>query len=797
VVTAVKTGTAQITVRHPLATYPLSMLVRVTEADVKPVYITTGNNIVQIDEGSTGAAKVQLVNGSPQDESLFQWSSNRPDIATIVASGSSAVIQGIKEGVATITVSNPASLNTITIAVMVQPKVGENAIYIATDTALVEMKPTDAMKNLSVRLIGGKAEDIYGFVWAVTSYESVVKYADGTSKEVVQLVASADKAYVIPKNEGEATIRVTHPKTNYKLDIKCKVSLYNEIRFASPSVSVKEGETQSAALQAPTGTTVIYETSNASVAAAAGTNKLCLVEGFKAGIAVITARSADGRFSDEMLVKVEKNTDVEVKYIKTSTNLVTFTTTGSAQSVTANLVGTGFTSTDNDSIVWASQNTGIVSTYGTGRTCSFTPKGAGETEVILTHSKLPGYQKRIYVQVTASETTFTISDQIKQLTEGEQDSISVTVTNVPDIDYNRDVTWSTSDPTIVNAVKAGDGSQCFLVAKKAGTATITATYKSLAKTCTVVVNQPKTLTIATSAETVPQQTIYLSYVVTPSDSEVSWFVDTASFVTVVHDAANRRFEVTGTDRAGYTTLTVQANSLTATCLINNSFNYFFDLAQPSLRAEPRGTYTIDYNVNPPQDTIQVGAYDTNIATVTVNSSIQRITVVAKKSGFTEVPLVATSSGTQISLPIYLFYDEVPVGWSVTASNSTSTPKTYHSRVDEVQLALYLADGERLTFSPNVNATLYPGNDVRVTKVEYQSVDSAGFSISTGQSDSGIPGKVYIQASGLSNYGYSSDYLYKTKYTGLLKLTYERYSGGQTPTKYTKTYMVYSEEWRRK
>lgn len=793
-------GTARIEVSHTYSMYSLYMYVRVTQvANTKPVYISTPNNIVTVVKGNSTTLKVELMNGATSENSLFQWSTPNNDVINLLGSGSSALIQGLKEGVATITVAHPSSMNTINIIALVENSSASDDIYITTESALVEMKPTDASRNIAVKLIGGTPSDIYGFVWNIQDYVSTIKYADGTNKEVIKVVSSADSAYILPKNEGEATIRVTHPKTNYKLDIKVKVSLYSSVKFGSPSLEMEQNTTKSVSIEAPTGATVVYESSNPSVCSVTGTNKMCIIEGLNPGIAVITARTAAGDSSDEIIVNVKKGTAQDVNYITCSANILTMNLNQAPVTLTGAVVGTIFSDADNDSIVWTSQDTAVVTTYGVGKTCKITPKTVGSTTITLTHTKIPAYQKRIYVQVEANEASFTISDAVKLMTEGDQATISVLITNVSDLDYNTDVVWQTSDASIATAMKAGDGSKCILVAKKAGSANVTATFGSLVKTCTVLVSEPRTLTLQSTAELVPNETIYLPYQVTPDGTSVTYQIDTTAYTIIVHEPDNKRFVVTGKNKAGYTTLTATANGITTSCVINTNYNYYFNLAKPSVRGVPSGTYVVNYNVSPAKDTIQLGAYDTSVCDVLIDKNAQTITVTAKKAGYTELPMTASSNGSQITLPIYLYYETLPATWNSSASRYYADSRVLHSKVDETQAAIYLADGENIDLTPVVNATTYPTNGLRITGVTLESANNSAVSVGIypNHADSGTPGRARISASSPNYFGNPSEVLYSTAYVGKIVISYAYFSGGTTPQVYKKMYMLYSEVWRRR
>ena len=112
-INAKENGIAQVTITHPLATYPYKFLVFVKPDTEKAVYITNNQNIIIVDRNSGDKTiAVHLINGEENDNPFFQWSivSNAESDAScisILPNGQNCVITPQKSGTAFIQVTHP------------------------------------------------------------------------------------------------------------------------------------------------------------------------------------------------------------------------------------------------------------------------------------------------------------------------------------------------------------------------------------------------------------------------------------------------------------------------------------------------------------------------------------------------------------------------------------------------------------------------------------------------------------------------------------------------------------------
>jgi len=556
-----KTARIKVTNKFTEGGYPLYIYVRVSEVGVKVPYITMEQNIICIKEGSTMTVYAQIVNGDASMHHAFTWDNKNKDIVQVIGTGNTAMVIGKTVGVARVRLSNALCMNELEFIVIVEKDMTESGIYITTENLLIEMKPTEGVRSITARLVGGNPEDVYGFKWEVAEEYSEEKYADGTNKKVVDMTAGADRAYIRPVNEGEATIRVTHPRTSYRLDIKVDIKLSRVIEFKQRSAQVNTGDTVMLSVESPTGTRVIYESSDNTKAVVSGTNKMCIVEGLKKGTVILTARDATGRLSDEIMLLVNETEINDYGIISTEGNFITLNTNDiEGTSVKAEVKGNKsngqpFVEDDSRNIIWEIVTPGgedIIemskkdagnNRRSIGEQVVITPKrnGAGEVEIHLKHPDLRvGYIKRFYVRVEMSEVIFKLSRTlIVTSVNGSMETLTAEIPNTL-VNWDTDVEWKieqdSSKPVIQKVVIANDNSLLFLPLENNGSAVIAVTYKNTTtRRCTVIVqSKPAINNVPINETLLLGESKSIEYNVNPKTSDVSVSVHDGDMVRTNH-----------------------------------------------------------------------------------------------------------------------------------------------------------------------------------------------------------------------------------------------------------------------
>jgi len=534
VITAKETAkTAKITVQHAACPeYPLYIYVRVTDKlTAKPVYITTANNIVLLKEGASMLVKSSLVNGGGHELSQFQWSTGDRNLIELNASGDTAMIKGVKTGTAQIVVWHPSSLNSFNIIVIVEPAEPNSGIYITTDTLLVEMATTERQRLIRARLVGGNNEDIYAFQWSITQWMSELRKDDGTSFQVIDMNANADMCYIYPhteaglKFEGEAVLTVSHPRTSYKLDIKILIRDDTDIIFETPYLTINQFEQKVIGMSASTNAKLSFTSTNSAVVKAEGNNTMCVVEGMRAGTAIIIASNMSGTRSAEMIVNVKAVDLNNYYYLQTGSNIVTMDTQESYRTISGEVIEAK-TGKRNDYLTqrlkWKIKESdrlkGIVklnnvadsNTVVTHDQVTLYPVKSGDIEVIFgffdpndtVFSQYPTLQdncagKTIYVRVSQASEQFRLSHAVITMKEGESmDGVWAKIEPEPaGINYGNwlnggDIMWQSEKPEVVQVIyrnETNKQSNVSLQSFKPGTSQIFVKYGTTQVVLAVIV----------------------------------------------------------------------------------------------------------------------------------------------------------------------------------------------------------------------------------------------------------------------------------------------------------------------
>ena len=235
------------------------------------------------------------------------------------------------------------------------------------------------------------------------------------------------------------------------------------------------------------------------------------------------------------------------------------------QSYTATLEATG------NNITWSASGLpgGLTLDADTG-TITGTPTSEGQFTVTVTATNIVGSASKEYTLYIKPATVSVNSVELDQtklnLFTGATATLNATVK--PSNATNQNVTWTSSDPSVAAVDQSGT-----VTAKKAGTATITATADGKSATCTVTVTAatvPVTgVTLnKTSTSLYVGDTETLTATVQPgnaSNQTVTWSTSDASVATVENGVVRATGRGTAT-----ITVTTEDGEKTATCTVTVS-----------------------------------------------------------------------------------------------------------------------------------------------------------------------------------------------------------------------------------
>ena len=291
--------------------------------------------------------------------------------------------------------------------------------------------------------------------------------------------------------------------------------------------------------------TVKWSSSNEAVAAVDSNGK---VTAKKAGTAVITATSSNGKTAGcTVTVKQKEIAITGISLNKSTTSL----TEGESETLTATI--TPSNATGDKTVKWSSSNAEVAAVDSNGKV---TAKKAGTAVITATSSN--GKTAGCTVTVKQKEIAITgigLNKSTTSLTEGESETLTATIAP-SNATGDKTVKWSSSNEAVAAVDSNGK-----VTAKKAGTAVITAT-SSNGKTagCTVTVKQKDTytglrdvngtLTYFTNGQADKTYTGFVSYAVN-NYYVINGVVDT-SYTNVTYDGKDWLYVENGKVRYDYT-----------------------------------------------------------------------------------------------------------------------------------------------------------------------------------------------------------------------------------------------------
>ena len=351
------------------------------------------------------------------------------------------------------------------------------------ETTTVDVEKVSLNKSATT-LTEGESETLTATITPSNATgDKTVKWS--SSNEAVAAVDSNGK--VTAKKAGTAVITATssNGKTaGCTVTVKQKEIAITGISLNKSTTSLTEGESETlTATITPSNATgdktVKWSSSNEAVAAVDSNGK---VTAKKAGTAVITATSSNGKTAGcTVTVKQKEIAITGISLNKSTTSL----TEGESETLTATI--TPSNATGDKTVKWSSSNEAVAAVDSNGKV---TAKKAGTAVITATSSN--GKTAGCTVTVKQKEIAITgisLNKSTTSLTEGESETLTATITP-SNATGDKTVKWSSSNEAVAAVDSNGK-----VTAKKAGTAVITAT-SSNGKTagCTVTVKQKDTYT---------------------------------------------------------------------------------------------------------------------------------------------------------------------------------------------------------------------------------------------------------------------------------------------------------------
>ena len=597
VVTAKKTGSTQITVSHPNATYDYTMILYVYSDTLTASYITTSQNIVVINKAEVYSKTVTFNVANPVTsnyEKGFSYeiiTENGENCCSVIGNGSTAILTPLKNGLSILRVTHENCEYTLDILVKVTTAV-EN-VYIVPSTTTLIVNGSDNSYSIYADVVGtDKYINPDAFEWILFD-ENGNEITESDCSNYMECKASGNQFCIIGKKNGAFKVKIRHEFSEYSrtvliilrnqkgsaIDasmyittsenyvktqvgaetIKITVSLIGgEVGDENDLVwSIDNGENNDICkIVTPTG-----KVSARSVGSI--TDGYLYITPLKAGTATISVSHPKILYSTDIIVKVLSEYALleEPVYINSDTSLIKMLN-GSTKEVSVNLTG-NTASGDENGIIWESDNSSVISVSpSTGSTVQIFANGNGQnqTYVKANHTKALSEKKILVLSADSVEEL----DSMKGF-YADTTYYRINVDGTCEIEMNQfglessdiqQITWTSSNPSVcmVNASSVSH-LKATVTGTGTGTATITAKlsgYEDCVFNITVLPEGEEIGVVTSKYLTTTKNAVVISTIgdtaklsvtgVNISDSEMAsytnWQVEDNSIATVVGNGSS-------------------------------------------------------------------------------------------------------------------------------------------------------------------------------------------------------------------------------------------------------------------
>ena len=729
IITGNSEGTTRIVVRHQDCDYPLEIIVQVVDKSILAAnpFIQPGQNVLTLLESSSWTTvTAELMGGSSSDSTDMVWSSSDSSVIQVVGQNGEGRIRGIKEGMAYVTISHKKSVYDAQILVIVSPASAAN-YSISVGESIIQMKPNGNSKTISATLVNGDTADKYNFKWSLDNYD------------VVDISSTANTAIITPKQQGQVTLTVSHPKSAYDQQIIIKVSEYTEFGFGTTSKIITEGKTTFMNMQVPVTAVkchVEYESTSPLVATAQGTSSVCQLTALKPGTTTIKAKLVATatnvvQATADLLVSVEEGS-ANLVYITAPTTIHTMER-GTNKTLSATLTGSGVIATDQQNLKWESADPNIVTIRGasttgivTGQSAYVEAVKAGETTITVSHDKSDTSLVFYIIVPGEEEKTVSLNKTYIIVEKGVGVDLTASIAGGKTDDYNN-ITWTADKVNGENIVRLlGTGKTVQVYGLAPGVSTVRAQLPNgKYATCDIEVQDSKTFSFGTTTVRVqPTKTVEVPYTVSPASAGLQWVQSDNTFVTfqdMGNDEGQGIVSISGVKVGNSTLSCVTSYGSKATLQVICAWDYSFTVNKTKLQGTPAQSYEIKFTCNPKDSDITVD--ETDLADIIVENNGDGtgiIRVTPQKEGKETVTITATNPTTKEqydskNISLDFKYDQITVIPSVISKDGS------FSRYDANSGILIIGDGESLNLGFGVQEK---GVDIEDIKVEIQSQDNS-------------------------------------------------------------------------
>ena len=521
-ITAKDTGYARIKITHNKAAYPYYMGVYVFSDATQVSYITTGSNIVTMNQNDGDKAiSVSLVNGKDGSlDSQFAWEIiNEKDEESPISlrcNGNNAVISPKHGGNCTLRVTHPDSAYPLDILCRVISIVKN--VYIQPSTSVITLTG-EAEQTITSELVNLNAGEynIDGFKYILDDYNVAEIVGFVGNQVTLKGLANGSCKLIISHEKSEYSrevLVIANGQLKDAVDASCYITTsQNYIRTKvgaagqTINISLKGGvdgdeslfmwSVKSTASDGSTGKVINLETANGSVfhtssraAAATYSYGSAYLEPFAEGTAVITITHPKVLYPTEILVKVlNKDAILEEPLYFTGEGLIRILN-GQSKDYTVQLRGNNKNLSDDSGISWSIDDSRLSATgNGNIATVKAPAHGSGSTISHLNaHHNKADSDKTVLVMTADDEETlmnmkalyadklyynFTVGNEVTVVcSHAGFENKGASEENYVEYDFSQ-FKWTISDPSVISIQKNDYPLSCTVKGLKSGKSKLT------------------------------------------------------------------------------------------------------------------------------------------------------------------------------------------------------------------------------------------------------------------------------------------------------------------------------------
>lgn len=400
------------------------------------VYLTTTQNVINLaSEGRTKNISVSAVGLAENEYSGITWTSSDSEIISAIGNGTSATITSLKEGEAVITVDHEKSENSLKIYVRVGNEyvsATEPVVVISANQDVFTILKDAGMQKIEARLLNysGEETDTWNF-----SFE-----CDDKGIASIQNQFKDGKCYFVPKEAGQAVIKIKNPLCSYEKEILVVVANTEEelkgfkyLTTKKNVVTVGEGSSTTLDVSIENADDVYlsgfaWNSSDAKIAGISSTTaSTALITGNKIGTTEITVRHSECSYPLKIIIQVvDPLSVVATPYIQVSSAVQTLTVSSNWTEISAELVGGSAESAYN--FTWTSKDPSILEVVGNHDIGKIRAKSEGKTYVICSNSEAPYPVQILCICSSAASDSYSISLSSTNRITLEPDDGTTTIT---------------------------------------------------------------------------------------------------------------------------------------------------------------------------------------------------------------------------------------------------------------------------------------------------------------------------------------------------------------------------------